>query len=69
VPLPAVSKRLGHSNMYVTATVYAHALPSDESHAAAKWEAAMKRAGNSKLVEMPLRTERSVSVKHTSTGS
>jgi integrase len=29
VPLPAVSKRLGHSNIYVTATVYAHALPSD----------------------------------------
>jgi integrase len=55
VPLPAVSKRLGHSNIYVTATAYAHALPSDESAAAEKWGAAMKRAGNSKVVEMPLR--------------
>lgn len=43
VPLPAVSKRLGHSNIYVTATVYAHALTSDDSSAAEKWEAAMKR--------------------------
>jgi integrase len=54
VPLPAVSKRLGHSNIYVTATVYAHALPNDESAAAEKWEAAMNRAPNSKVVEMPL---------------
>jgi integrase len=55
VPLPAVSRRLGHANVYVTATVYAHALTSDEATAAEKWAAAMKRAANSKLVEMPLK--------------
>jgi integrase len=55
VPLPAVSKRLGHSNIYVTATVYAHARGADESTAAAKWELAMKRAGSSKVIEMPLK--------------
>ena len=55
VPLPAVSKRLGHSNIYVTATVYAHALSSDESAAAEKWEAAMSRAANPKVLEMPLK--------------
>ncbi len=54
VPLPAVSKRLGHTNVYVTATVYAHALTSDESTAAEKWESAMKRATNPKVVTMPL---------------
>jgi integrase len=54
VPLPTVSKRLGHSNIYVTATVYAHALASDESAAADKWEAAMRCAENSKVIEMPL---------------
>ena len=26
VPLPAVSKRLGHANTHITATVYSHAL-------------------------------------------
>jgi integrase len=57
VPLPAVSKRLGHSNISVTATVYAHALASDESAAAERWEAAMKRAGNSKVIEMPLKKQ------------
>jgi integrase len=43
VPLPVVSKRLGHSNIYVTATVYAHALSNDESAAAEKWESGMDR--------------------------
>ena len=57
VPLPAVSKRLGHSNIYVTATVYAHALPKDESAAAEKWEAAMKRTEKSKVIEMPLKKQ------------
>jgi integrase len=57
VPLPAVSKRLGHSNIYVTATIYAHALTSDESSAAEKWEAAMKRAANPKVIEMPLKKQ------------
>ena len=53
VPLPAVSRRLGHTNIYVTATVYAHALATDESAAAAKWDAAMNRAPNPKVVTMP----------------
>jgi integrase len=34
VPLPAVSKRLGHSSVYMTATIYSHALPKDEAAAA-----------------------------------
>lgn len=37
-PLPAVSKRLGHSTVHTTATVYAHALTRDEDEAAAIWE-------------------------------
>jgi hypothetical protein len=53
VPLPTVSKILGHSNVYVTATVYAHALASDESGVAEKWQAAMRRAENSKVIEIP----------------
>src|SRR5262249_39634987 len=31
VPLPAVSKRLGHADVYTTAKVYAHALPKDDT--------------------------------------
>jgi integrase len=57
VPLPVVSKRLGHSDIYTTARVYAHALAADEATAAAKWEAAMK-AANSKVVEIPLKEKR-----------
>jgi integrase len=38
VPLPTVSKRLGHSSVHVTATVYAHALAKDERAAADAWE-------------------------------
>ena len=41
VPLPTVSKRLGHSNVHVTATVYSHALPDDEISAARIWNNAM----------------------------
>jgi len=44
VPLPSVSKRLGHSNVHVTATVYSHALPADEIAAAEIWQTAMDRA-------------------------
>src|SRR5579872_1264998 len=32
-----VSKRLGHANVHVTATVYSHALPEDEAAAAQIW--------------------------------
>jgi integrase len=38
VPLPDVSKRLGHANPHVTATVYAHALPGRDDLAAEAWE-------------------------------
>ena len=39
VPLPAVSKRLGRSSVYVTATIYSHALSKDEVAAADGWDA------------------------------
>jgi integrase len=55
VSLPVVSKRPGHIDIYTTACVYAHALASDESAAAEKWETAMQRAEKSKVVEMPLK--------------
>jgi integrase len=54
VPLPAVIKRLGHTDIYTTARIYAHALQSDEIAAAEKWEEAMKRA-DSKVVQLPLK--------------
>ena len=42
VPMPTVSKRLGHSSTYVTAQIYSHALAADEILAAEKWDAAMR---------------------------
>jgi integrase len=44
VPLTDVSKRLGHVNPHVTATVYAHALPGRDDLAADAWEAFQKQA-------------------------
>jgi integrase len=43
VPLPVVSKRLGHANVHVTATIYAHALPGKDDQAAQAWEEFQKR--------------------------
>jgi len=43
VPLTDVSKRLGHVNPHVTATVYAHALPGRDDLAATAWEAFQKQ--------------------------
>jgi len=43
VPLPTVSKRLGHSSPHFTATVYSHALPRDEEAAAEIWESAFQK--------------------------
>ena len=43
--LPTVSKRLGHSSVYVTATVYSHAFSRDEVAAAELWNTAMQKAG------------------------
>lgn len=38
MPLTDASKRLGHSNPHVTATVYAHAMPGHDDLAAKAWE-------------------------------
>jgi integrase len=46
VPLPTVSKRLGHSSPHVTAMVYSHALPKDEEAAAEIWDSAFRRTGS-----------------------
>jgi integrase len=50
VPLAVVSKRLGHTDVYTTARIYSHALESDASAAAEKWEQAMQQAANSKVI-------------------
>lgn len=41
VPLPVVSKRLGHSSVNITAQIYAHAFTADEIAAAESWDASM----------------------------
>jgi integrase len=51
VPLPAVSKRLGHSSTHVTASVYAHAMPADEMAAAEAWDIMMRKASEAQLVK------------------
>lgn len=44
VPLPAVSERLGHSSVRVTADVYSHAIRGQDDEAARKWEAFQEQA-------------------------
>jgi hypothetical protein len=44
VPLPTVSKRLGHSDVYTTAKIYAHALPKDDVTAAELWDSSVGKA-------------------------
>jgi integrase len=44
ISLPAVSKRLGHSDVYTTAKIYAHALPKDDTAAADSWDARYRKA-------------------------
>ena len=34
VSLPTVSKRLGHTDVHTTATIYSHVLPKDDQTAA-----------------------------------
>jgi len=46
VPLTDVSKRLGHVNPHVTATIYAHALPGRDDLAAAAWEKFQREAAS-----------------------
>ena len=42
VPLPAVSARLGHADVNITARIYSHALPEDDRRAADTWDAVIK---------------------------
>ncbi len=44
--LPAVSARLGHSNPYVTATVYSHVLSGRDDEAAKLWDKFQRRGGS-----------------------
>lgn len=41
VPLPTVSKRLGHANPSITLSICAHALEADELAAAKIWDEAI----------------------------
>ena len=41
VPMPTVSKQLGHANPTITLKLYSHALESDELAAAQGWDAAV----------------------------
>lgn len=38
VPLPAVSARLGHSDMQTTLRIYGHMIHGQDDEAVAKWE-------------------------------
>jgi integrase len=49
VPLTDVSKRLGHANPHVTATIYAHALPGRDDLAADAWEKFQRAAKPAKM--------------------
>ena len=42
VPLPAVSARLGHADVNITAKIYSHCLPDDDARAADAWETTVK---------------------------
>jgi integrase len=44
VPLPTVSKRLGHSSVAVTAAIYSHPFTRDEIAAAEIWDKRMRKA-------------------------
>jgi integrase len=51
LPIPTVSKRLGHANPSITLRLYAHALESDELIAAKRWDDSL--AGIVKLHPLP----------------
>jgi integrase len=48
VPLPTVSKRLGHANAHIAATVYSHVLEKFEQSSADAWEKEMGDLGKSR---------------------
>ncbi|MCL4402292.1 MAG: site-specific integrase, partial [Acidobacteria bacterium] len=56
VPLPAVSRRLHHSSVRVTADIYSHALTGQDDEAARKWEEYQRRgtAGDSPSKSKPI---------------
>jgi len=37
-----VSKRLGHANVYTTASIYSHSLPREDAKAAELWDAQVR---------------------------
>jgi integrase len=43
VPLSAVSRRLGHSSVRVTADIYSHAMPGQDDEAVRVWEEYQRR--------------------------
>ena len=43
VPLSAVSKRLGHSSVRVTADIYSHAINGQDDEAVKRWEEYQQR--------------------------
>jgi integrase len=45
VPIPAVSRRLGHATVSMTLDVYSHVLPGMDAEAAAKIETALRHGG------------------------
>jgi integrase len=51
VPLPVVSKRLGHADSSITAKVYAHCLPDDDATAAEIWNSARRKVVADKTAE------------------
>ncbi len=51
IPLTHVSKRLGHTNPNVTATVYAHAMPGHDDLAADAWEKFQREGRPQKAVK------------------
>jgi integrase len=44
--LPSVSKRLGHTEVHTTATIYSHALPKDDLTAAEMWDVNFRPKSN-----------------------
>jgi|SRR5579871_311079 len=48
VPLPVVSKRLGHSSVRVTADIYSHAIHGQDDEAVRQWEEYQQRNRSAK---------------------
>jgi integrase len=44
MPLPVVSKLLGHSDIYTTAKIYSHSLSKDEERAGEMWDVIARKA-------------------------